>query len=74
MTKIVKTLVVLAIVSAVAVPIVTADETSEALAKSKAPRDRGAIIKAPTGRLVPSHPAQEVQYTKFEKEFYLTDD
>jgi OmcA/MtrC family decaheme c-type cytochrome len=55
---------VAAMVCALAPLSVTAEGTGE----------RRVQIKAPTGRMIPSHPVETVQYTKQQKEFYMTDE
>jgi OmcA/MtrC family decaheme c-type cytochrome len=67
MFKFVKILVVLATVAMVATPIAMAENTTDGA---------GARVRitTPSARMIPSHGAEEVQYTKEQKEFYMTED
>jgi OmcA/MtrC family decaheme c-type cytochrome len=71
-----KTLVILATAGVTAMPMdkapekVGASSTAETKSAVRAP----APVRGPATRLVPSHSANEVQYSKNQKEFYMTDE
>jgi OmcA/MtrC family decaheme c-type cytochrome len=74
MSKISKSLVAMTIACAVAAPMVMAEAPREIQKKIKAPLGENTVRKAPSNRLAPSHSRDEVQYTKYQKEFYLTEE
>ena len=71
-----KTLVILATAGVTAMPM---DKAPEKVGASSAVEAKSAVrapapVRGPATRLVPSHPANEVQYSKNQKEFYMTDE
>ena len=71
MFKFVKILVVLATVALAAPPMAMAEKATDGAGARAGASVR---ITSPAARMIPTHAAGDVQYTKEQKEFYMTDE